>query len=139
MIAPLGLPAEVGAKTALKEAFWPALITCPADNPLMLYPVPEALAAEIVTLAVPVLLSVIGMVALVLIRILPKPTLAGLGESAPCAPVPLRAIVAGDPGALLLIEMTPDGVPLTVGANFAVKVSFWPAAITCPADSPLAL
>lgn len=35
-IEPLGLPAEVGANTALKDALWPGLITWPADKPLML-------------------------------------------------------------------------------------------------------
>jgi hypothetical protein len=36
VMAPFGLPAVVGANIALKEAFAPAAITCPADRPLML-------------------------------------------------------------------------------------------------------
>lgn len=81
----------------------------------------------------------IGKVDVVLIRMLPKPTVAGVGESVPCAPVPLRAIVACELEALLLIEILPAGLPVVVGANFAVKVMFLPAAITWPAANPLAL
>lgn len=38
-------------------------------------------------------------------------------------------IDAGDPGALLLIEIFPEGLPWAVGANFAVKDVLPPAAI----------
>lgn len=83
--APVGLPVDVGVNVALNGAFWPAPITCPADNPLMLKPVPEALAVEIVTLAVPVLLSVIGTDMLLPTCTLPKLTAPVLGVRAPTA------------------------------------------------------
>jgi hypothetical protein len=90
-------------------------------------------------LAVPVFVSVIGTVELVFCRMLPKLTLPGLAENVPCVPAPLRAIAAGEFGALLLIEMLPAGFPGAVGAKVAVKAAFWPAPITWPADNPLTL
>lgn len=56
---PEALPAAVGANLALKVVFWPALRVIGAVIPLRLKPVPEGLAAEIVTLAVPVFVNVI--------------------------------------------------------------------------------
>src|SRR5438128_2601104 len=50
---PLALPAVVGENVALKEVFCPGLRVSGAVMPLMVNPVPEALAAEMVTLAVP--------------------------------------------------------------------------------------
>ena len=50
---PVKLLAEAGAKLTVKEVFCPALRVVGKDKPVMLNPVPEALAAEIVTLAVP--------------------------------------------------------------------------------------
>jgi len=55
---PLTLPVTVGAKRAVNDAFCPPLIVTGAVIPLMLHPVPETLAAEIVTLPVPVLFNV---------------------------------------------------------------------------------
>ena len=94
-------------------------------NPLILKPVPEALAAEIVTLAVPEFVNVIGTDPLAPTSRLPKFTLAGLAESAPCVPVPVRATVGSD--ALLAIEMLPVSTPVAVGSNTAVKFADWPA------------
>lgn len=42
-------------------------------------------------------------------------------------PVPLNAIVAGETGALLVIEILPGALPADVGANVTVKVRFEPA------------
>lgn len=56
---PLGLPAVVGANCAVNEVFAPALIVAGSARPLIVNPVPEALAAVIVTLAVPELVKVI--------------------------------------------------------------------------------
>jgi hypothetical protein len=36
---------------------------------------------------------------------------------------------AGDPGALLLIEIIPEGLPLAVGENFTIKDVLPPGAI----------
>jgi hypothetical protein len=64
---------------------------------------------------------------------------AGVGAPTACIPVPLSAIVAGEFGALLLIEILPAGLPAPVGVNVAVNVAFAPTPITCPTDSPLML
>jgi len=50
---PLALPEVVGANLAVNDVFAPALIVTGTVRPLMLKPVPDALAAVIVTLAVP--------------------------------------------------------------------------------------
>lgn len=56
------------------------------------------------------------------------PKLAFVGFAASCAwvPVPLNARVAGEPAALLLIEMLPLVLPVDVGENFAVKMTVPP-------------
>ena len=55
---PVALPVAVGVNVAVKVAFCPALIVRGVVIPLKLYPVPEMLAAETVTLAVPEFVSV---------------------------------------------------------------------------------
>lgn len=80
---PVTAPAVVGANFTVNEVFCPALIVTGAVNPLMLNPVPEALAAEIVTLAVPVFVNVTGTEPALPSNRLPKAMLAGLAESAP--------------------------------------------------------
>ena len=51
----------------------------------------------------------------------PKVTDEGLAPSCPCAPVPDNAIVVGEFGALLVIEIVPLRLPAVVGANCAAK------------------
>lgn len=55
---PEALPATAGANLALNVVFWPALRVIGTVIPLKLKPVPEGLAAEIVTLEVPVFVNV---------------------------------------------------------------------------------
>jgi hypothetical protein len=47
------------------------------------------------------------------------PKLSDAGDIAKpaCMPVPLKGIVAGEPGALLVMEILPDPAPSVVGAN----------------------
>jgi hypothetical protein len=52
-------------------------------------------------------------------------------------PVPVIAIVSGEPGALLVTVMLPVGLPVAAGANFAVIVVFPPAAIVMGSVNPL--
>lgn len=139
VMVPLGLPAVVGANLAVNEAFCPAAITCPADRPLMLYPVPLTLAVEIVVLAVPEFVKVTDTVALALTSKLPKLMLVGFAERVPCVPVPVRPMFTVGFVALLVIVMLPERFPAVVGANFAVKVVFPPALITFPGANPLML
>ena len=79
---PLAAPAVVGANDAVKEALWPALMFVGIASPLMLNPLPLALAAEIVRVAFPVFVRVMVCGELVeLTCTLPKFTLPGLIES----------------------------------------------------------
>src|SRR2546426_8783365 len=75
---PLALPVAEGANCAVKVVFCPAASVSGRDKPLMLKPVPEALAAEIGTLAVPEVVKVTGLHALPSKKKFPKLTLAGL-------------------------------------------------------------
>ncbi len=136
---PLALPVAVGANLAVNVALCPALIVNGVVIPLMLNPVPETLAADTITLAVPVLFNVTVAEPLLPTATLPKLTLAGLAPSVPCMPVPLSAIPNGDPGALLAIEMLPLALPVAVGANLAVNVALCPALIVNGVVIPLML
>ncbi len=69
---PLALPVAEGANCALKVVFCPAASVSGTDKPVMLNPVAEALAAEIVTLAVPELLNVMVCVPLLPTSTFPK-------------------------------------------------------------------
>ena len=94
---------------------------------LMMNPVPAILLPEMETGAVPVLESVTVVGALLLpTATLPKLMLAGLALSAPCVPVPLSAIVRGEPGAVLVTDTLPTALPVVVGAKVTVKEVVWP-------------
>jgi hypothetical protein len=69
---------------------------------------------------------------------LPKLKLVGFAVTTyvAAAPVPLSAIARGDPGALLVIEMLPLALPVTVGAKTALNATLAPAATVC-AESPV--
>ena len=138
---PLALPVDVGANVAVKDALWPALMLVGIGNPLMLNPVPLALAAEIVRVALPVLFSVMVCGVLVVTATFPKLTFPGVMVSCGCVavPVPVSAIVIGEPGALLVIEMLPVKLPAEAGANFAVREVFCPAFRVIGVDIPVML
>jgi hypothetical protein len=78
---PVTLPAEVGAKTTLKVVFFPAAIVAGTVRPLMLKPVPDTVACEIVRVAVPPLVRLIVCELLLPVTTLPKLALVGLAES----------------------------------------------------------
>jgi hypothetical protein len=67
----------------MKDVLCPGTSVDGVDKPLTLKPVPETLAAEIVTLAVPEFVRVMDTDPLVPTRRLPKLTLAGLDTRAP--------------------------------------------------------
>ena len=120
---PVALPVAGGANCALKVVFCPAARVSGTDKPVMLKPVPEALAAEMVTLAVPELLSVKVCVPLPPTSTLPKLKLEGLAVSVPCTPVPLNAIVAGEFVALLATLKLPVTLPAEAGAKVTLRVT----------------
>ncbi len=136
---PVALPVAEGANCPLNVVFCPAASVSGTDKPVMLKPVPEVLAAEMVTLAVPELLNVKVCVPLPPTSTLPKLKLEGLAVSVPCTPVPLNAIAAGDPGALLLMEMLPEVLPVDAGKNCTVKEILEPALIVCGKFNPVKL
>ncbi len=136
---PVALPVAEGANCALKVVFCPTARVSGMDKPVMLKPVPEALAAEMVTLAVPELLSVKVCVPLPPTSTLPKLKLEGLAVSVPCTPVPLNATAAGDPGALVLMEMFPEALPVDTGKNCEVNEILEPTLIVCGRVKPVRL
>lgn len=63
--------------------------------------------------------------------------LAGLAVRSDWIPVPVIPIFAGDDGALLVIEMVPDGLPMPVGAKVAVIGELAPGAIEIGSMNPV--
>jgi hypothetical protein len=80
---PLALPAVVGANCALNVVLSPAPNVTGVLNPLILIPAPDAVAPEIVTLAVPEFVSVMDCVPLLPTATDPKFTVDGLAPSWP--------------------------------------------------------
>ena len=80
-------------------------------------------AAVMFSVALPVFVSVTVCEALLPTLTLPNDTEDGLIESCGwvAAPEPLRPIVSGDPGALLVTETVPVALPLAVGANVTLN------------------
>ena len=78
---PVTLPLALGENFMLKLALWPAVSVVGKVKPLRLNPEPVALAAEIVTLALPELVRVSVMEPLLPMITLPKPKLDGVEVS----------------------------------------------------------
>ena len=80
-----------------------------ALTPLAVYPAPEALTLEMVTLEFPLLVKVTFSELLLPVFTLPKLRVVGLAARRCVAvtPVPLRLIPGGELGALLTKEMEP--------------------------------
>src|SRR5712692_5135520 len=100
-----------------------------ALTPLALKPAPVTVTPEMVTLEFPLLVSVTGNPLLLPPTFtLPKLRLVGLAPSKNVAatPVPLRARVRGEPGALLVMETLPLALPVAEGANAALNVALAP-------------
>jgi hypothetical protein len=55
---PLAVAADVGVNVAVRVVFWPVLRVSGTDSPVRLKPAPVAVAAEIVTLALPEFVNV---------------------------------------------------------------------------------
>lgn len=137
---PLTVPADTGANTALNVVLLPALIVAGTLNPVMLKPTPGVtLACVIVSVAVPPFVRLIVCELLFPVTTFPKLALVGFADNCGWMPVPESGIVAGDPGALLVIEMLPLAVPAVVGANVVVKEAFAPALMLVGTANPLRL
>jgi hypothetical protein len=124
---PVADEVPVGLKVTLKEAVWPGLSVWGASAPIEKEE-PVRLDPLMETDPVPVFLSVTFVDAFWPTATLPKLRLDGFALKAPwaCVPVPLRPIVKGDPGALLVIETLPVAAEPFVGANVTLKDAVWP-------------
>jgi hypothetical protein len=124
---PVTLPAALGPNTALNVVDWPAAMFTGAVIPEVLKPAPATVTEEIVTVALPLFVSVTVCELLVPVVTLPNAALLGVAASCGCVPVPFKVIVVGEFGALLTIEMLPLALPAEVGANLALNVVLSPA------------
>ena len=122
------LPVAVGANCTLKVLDCPGGSVSGNVGPLMLKPAPVKLPCAMVKLALPELVKVRFCTPVLPTSTLPKLTLEGATESCGCTPVPLRAMVLGELGALLTSETLPDTLPMVAGANCTLKVLDCPAA-----------
>jgi hypothetical protein len=137
-IEPVALPAVVGANCAVNDVLCPAFNVAGVLKPVMLNPVPVVVAELTVTLAEPELVSVIVCVPLLPVATDPKFTLPGFDVSWPCTPVPESDTVAGDPAALLAIEIDPVALPAAAGVNVVLNEAL-PPAVTVIGKLPLTL
>ena len=140
VMPPLTLTADCGLNRALKVTLAPGLSTRGTFSPLMLNPVPVAVACEIVTLDPPVLVSESVKVRLLPTWALPKARLAGLEVSWPAAvPVPESETVKVELEALETTVMPPLTLTADCGVNTALKGTLAPGLSTNGTLSPLML
>jgi hypothetical protein len=78
---PVTLPAALGVKATLNVALFPAAMVSGTVMPVRLKPLPDTIACEIVTLALPALDSLMVCELLVPVTTLPKLTLDGVAAS----------------------------------------------------------
>jgi hypothetical protein len=137
---PLAPPVVVGANFTLRDVLCPAVKVNGTAIPLRVNPVPLMAAWEIVTLALPVLVSVAERDWLLPTVTLPNPRLVGLEPSVPtgtAVPVPEIGTVRVAFEAFDVIVMLPEALPVDVGANFAAIDVLCPAAKVSGAEIPL--
>jgi len=116
---PASLPAALGLKITLRVILCPAASVTGVFAPVSVNPAPLSLIWEIVTLALPELVTETLCVDDDPVFTFPKPRLVALNVSTCVAatPVPLRATTAGEFGALLTMLTLPLAVPADAGAN----------------------
>lgn len=127
---PLALPAVVGLKTTPNVNVCDGVSVTGPLTPFNVYPVPLTAIDDICTFVLPVFVIVSFFVEEVPVFTVPKARLAELNESVCVAatPVPPKATVAGEFGALLAILTVPARLPAVVGANTALNVAVAPTA-----------
>jgi len=138
---PVRLPAEAGAKVALRVTAWLGAKVVPEVTPLALKPAPETVKLERVTFEFPVLVKLALSKLLLPKFTLPKPRLVGFAVSRKVAvtPVPLRAIIRGELGALLTSETVPVTLPAALGLKATLNVALLPAAMVSGTVMPVRL
>ena len=130
-IDPATLPVADGENVTFSAAVCPGAKMVFAPAPLTLKPTPATATLEIVTFAVPPLVSVTPWELLVPTTTLPKSRLVALEVRSVVAVValPLAEITREELGALLVSEIDPVTFPAEVGENTTLKVVFCPGAM----------
>jgi hypothetical protein len=110
----------------------------PAVTPLGLKPAPVAFTPEMVSFVFPVFVRVTASELVVPSFTFPKLKLVGFAASSALAatPVPPKAIVSGELGALLTSVSDPDALPADDGVKTPLNVALFPAAIVKGAFNP---
>ena len=104
----------------------------------MVYPLPLAVAVEIVTLDPPELVRVPDKFVLLPIWTFPKARLVGFADNAPCVtPVPDVGMLKLGFEPLEVMATLPLAAPLVVGAKVTVNDVLWPAFKVSGRESPL--
>jgi hypothetical protein len=137
---PLAAPLVVGEKSTVNEVLWPAVRVKGKDKPFKLNPAPLAVAAEIVRLDPPVLVSISDKLELLPTCSLPNARLVGLAPRAPCVtPVPESGMFKLGLDPLEAMLRLPLAAPLVVGDKSTVNEVLWPAVSVNGKDKPLKL
>ena len=138
---PETVSAAVGLNATVSVWVCPGVNVTGVVTPLVVTSLALTVTCEIVTFAVPLLVSVTLLELVVPALTLPKARLVGFADSntVPAVPLPLSATVRGDPGALLAIVIVPGKLPTVVGAKSALNVAVAPAAMVLGVVSPLRL
>jgi hypothetical protein len=110
---PATLPVDAGAKVTFKAADCPAARTVLEETLLALKPAPEALTPEIVTLELPVFLSVTPRVLVAPVSMLPKLKLVGLTLRASVEALTVRVAALLVTLPRLLLTATVNNSPLS--------------------------
>lgn len=116
---PVSPPAALGLKITPNVRLCPALRVTGVPAPLRVNPAPLSVICEILTLALPESVTVTLCVDDDPVFTFPKPRFVVLNVSncVAATPVPLRAITAGEFGALLTMVTLPLAVAADAGAN----------------------
>jgi len=124
LMLPASTPVVVGAKLAVSGKLWPAASATPAEKPVTLNPAPAAATCDMLTLPVPVFVSVKACDAELPTNMLPKLKLLALVESkydcvgAADVPIPEALIEIGLPPLWPgLMTMLPLNVSAASGLN----------------------
>ena len=136
---PLTAVVPVGANVTVNELVPPAATFSGVVRPLMVKPVPLMVAWEIVNVALPPLVIVTVFGLLVPSVTVPNATGEGLSEICGATPAPVKGRVFGELLALLVSVTLPEAFPVTVGANFTVRVVELPTFTVTGVVIPLSL
>jgi hypothetical protein len=133
--------ADPGVNVIPSVAVCPAPIICPAVTPDALNPAPVALTVPIVTVELPLFVSVTLCALLLPTPTLPKATLDVLAPRSivDATPVPDSGMARGEPAASLTNDTDPVTAPALAGANATLNVLLLPVAIVVGTVRPFTL